>query len=205
MAQEVEHSEQVIRALKDMLGVDEDTLAEALGRLMRAGTRRDHRIDFARQAGVRILNHGPDSLVVDNTDGTTKQLQKEDTEFFLPEQFARERSVPNVPYRSVGILPSAYLHLVVRPADESATCEVEVDWEKVYLNSGIWGNLRPVLRIHRPRGVEIDPARQLRWHLKIGGDAISRIELVGVGVGVDILARMEPKESPRPEFPSKEK
>lgn len=185
-------ADEIAHNLAGLLSVDELQLGQALRRLMEAPRALDEKEEFAQQTGIRITNNGKSAIAIADTVGGQANLTSGESKYFVPKQFGLEGSVPNAPYHALGVLPSAYIYLSVKPADQKAA-EVEIDWEKMFENSGIWGNLRLVSRIHTAKEIAVEPVRELKWKLKLGGTDPSSVEIMGQGLGMDIMSRIFPE------------
>jgi len=179
---DLQDKNEVIKHLSHALGVSEQTLVDTLARLVRGNQRRDGGEELARRAGLRLLNAG-DTLLVRESDIKEQQLADGHDTYIVPTQFSVTEAVPNAPYQAMGLIPNAFLHISLHTEGRST---VTIDWTLIYRHSGLWGNMRLVVRrTDNDRSTVIEPARQLQWEVTLEGK--QSIELFGVGTGVDVF------------------
>jgi hypothetical protein len=189
-----ESADSVIDRLTEILAVDRTSLSAALSALVSRRLPHDTREELSERAGLHVTNKGKGELIVVSTDLQKRRLEAGKTLRFLPLQFSLQSRVENAPYHALGTVPNAFLHLAIEPADDAPTTAF-LDWQRMFDNSGLWGNLRLVTRLITAEGeVQVEPSRRLQWEVKFGGkeNGIQRLELMGVGLGMDILSEFSP-------------
>jgi hypothetical protein len=169
--------------LSSLLRVDRTELARAISQLARA-PEEESPDDVALRVGVHITNRGDCSINLIDTAGGRIRLEAERTIALLPVQFDVHPLSPESPYVTAGLVPNCFIALRFETEHESGL--VELDWTRIFENAGVWGNMRLVARTHTSRGMIVEPVRSLKTILELGKDR-SAIEIVGLGLGLDML------------------